>query len=164
MAALAYLPIKTPALKLLVAKSALTTLFGVVGESSAITSTPAFLAFVIAGFSAFASEGVIRIPLTPAVTMFSIAVISPALSEVLLPAAVMSCAPSFFACAVAPCRILTKKGLSSVLVISPTLIAALFEAVPAEATATAVAAASRAAARSRRSGRLVRRMSSPFRG
>ena len=75
VAALAYFPIRTPALKLLVAKSASTAEVGLVGESSAITTTPAFLAFAIAAFSAFASATVMRIPLTPAVTMFSIAVI-----------------------------------------------------------------------------------------
>jgi hypothetical protein len=74
-------------LKLSVAKSASVALFGTVGVSRAITSTPAFLAFAIAGFSAFPSATVIRIPLTPAVTMFSIAAIWPALSELLLPAA-----------------------------------------------------------------------------
>ena len=58
-----------------------------VGESSAITSTPAFRAFAIAAFSAFASATVMRMPLTPAVTMFSIAVIWLALSELFLPAA-----------------------------------------------------------------------------
>jgi hypothetical protein len=47
----------------LVAKRASTALGGLVGESSAITSTPAFRAFAIAAFSAFASATVIRIPL-----------------------------------------------------------------------------------------------------
>ena len=74
-------------MKLLVAKSASTADVGLVGESSAITITPAFLAFAIAAFSAFASATVMRIPLTPAVTMFSIAVIWLALSELFLPAA-----------------------------------------------------------------------------
>ena len=55
--------------------------------SSAITSTPAFRAFAIAAFSAFASATVIRIPFAPAVTMFSIAAIWLALSELFLPAA-----------------------------------------------------------------------------
>jgi hypothetical protein len=87
VAARAYLPISTPALKLLVAKSASTAVVGLVGESRAITSTPALLAFRIAAFSAFASATVIRIPLTPAVVMFSIAAIWLALSELFLPAA-----------------------------------------------------------------------------
>ena len=87
VAARAYLPIRMPALRLLVAKSASTAVVGLVGESSAITITPAFLAFAIAAFSAFASATVIRIPLTPAVTMFSIAAIWLALSELFLPAA-----------------------------------------------------------------------------
>ena len=52
VAALAYFPIRTPALKLFVAKSASTADVGSVGESSAITTTPAFLAFAIAAFSA----------------------------------------------------------------------------------------------------------------
>src|SRR6266566_8240371 len=90
VAARAYLPIRTPALKLFVAKRAFVTVFGVVGESSAITSTPAFRAFLIALFSAFASATVIRIPFTPAVVMFSIAAIWLALSELDLPAAVFS--------------------------------------------------------------------------
>src|SRR5215211_1173138 len=86
VAARAYRPIRTPALKLLVAKSALVALLGLVGESSAITTNPAFRALEIAAFSAFASATVIRIPLTPEVTMFSIAVIWLALSELLFPA------------------------------------------------------------------------------
>ena len=54
VAARAYFPISTPAL--FVANSASVTLGGTVGVSSAITSTPAFRAFVIAGFSAFPSR------------------------------------------------------------------------------------------------------------
>ena len=87
VAARAYLPISTPALKLFVAKSAFVALGGTVGESRAITMTPFFRAFAIAAFSAFPSATVIRIPLTPAVVMFSIAAIWLALSELLLPAA-----------------------------------------------------------------------------
>ena len=87
VAARAYFPISTPALKLLVANSASVAVVGLVGESSAMTSTPAFLAFAIAAFSAFASATVIRIPFAPAVVMFSIAAIWLALSELLLPAA-----------------------------------------------------------------------------
>ena len=70
-----------------VPKSASVAVLGTVGVSSAITTMPAFRAFRIAGTCAFPSATVMRIPLTPAVTMFSIAVIWPALSELLLPAA-----------------------------------------------------------------------------
>ena len=83
----AYFPIRMPAFRLFVAKSASVAVFGTVGVSSAITSTPAFRALAIAGFSAFPSATVIRIPFTPAVVMFSIAAIWLALSELLLPAA-----------------------------------------------------------------------------
>jgi hypothetical protein len=68
VAARAYFPIRMPALKLLVAKSASVALCGTVGVSRAITITPALRAFSIAGFSALPSATVIRIPLTPAVT------------------------------------------------------------------------------------------------
>src|SRR5256885_4438501 len=105
VAARAYLPIRTPALKLFVAKSASTAVVGLVGESSAITSTPFLRAFLIAAFSAFASATVIRIPFTPAVVMFSIAAIWAALSELLLPAAYLSSAPSLLAALVAPALI-----------------------------------------------------------
>src|SRR5215475_6557987 len=90
VAARAYLPIRTPALKLFVAKRASTTDAGLVGESRAITRTPAFRAFLIAAFSAFASATVIRMPLYRAVVMFSIAAIWLALSELDLPAAYFS--------------------------------------------------------------------------
>ena len=75
VAARAYFPIRIPAFRLFVANSASTALVGSVGESSAITSTPACRAFAIAAFSAFASATVMRMPFAPAVTMFSIAVI-----------------------------------------------------------------------------------------
>src|SRR6266545_7671033 len=90
VAARAYFPIFTPALKLLVAKSASVTLFGSVGESRAMTRTPALRAFLIAAFSALASATVIRIPFTFAVVKFSIAAIWLALSELFLPAAYLS--------------------------------------------------------------------------
>jgi hypothetical protein len=87
VAARAYLPISTPALKLFVAYRALVALGGTVGVSRAITITPRFRAFAIAAFSALPSATVIRIPFTPAVVMFSIAAIWLALSELLFPAA-----------------------------------------------------------------------------
>src|SRR6266498_509640 len=99
MAALAYLPISTPAWKLLVANSASTALCGSVGVSSAMTSTPLSRAFWIEG---------------------TIAVAWLALSPSNLPAAVSSLAPLAAASLEAPSFILTKNGLVSVLVISPT--------------------------------------------
>jgi hypothetical protein len=87
VAARAYFPIRTPALKLSVANNASVAVLGTVGVSSAITSTPAFRALAIAAFCALPSATVIRMPFAPAVTMFSIAVIWPALSELDLPAA-----------------------------------------------------------------------------
>src|SRR4030095_2776313 len=95
VAARAYFPIRMPALKLFVANSASTAVGGLVGESSEITRTPAFLALAIAGFSALASATVIRIPLTPAVVMFSIAAIWLALSELFFPAAYTRSAARF---------------------------------------------------------------------
>jgi hypothetical protein len=129
-----------PAFTLLVANSASTALFGVVGESSAITRTPAFRAFAIAAFSAFASATVIRIPLTPAVVMFSIAAIWAALSELLLPAAYFSPAPSRFASRVAPSLIFTKNGFVTSFVIRPTWIDCAVAVGFAEAAATMTAA------------------------
>ena len=89
--------------------------------SRAITSTPLARAFLIAGITE-SLLGVIRIPFTPALTMFSIAVICVAASPSILPAAVSSVTPSSLACLVAPCFIFTKNGLVSVFVIKPTLI------------------------------------------
>src|SRR5512133_945568 len=121
IAAAAYLPISSPATKLLVAKSASEASWGCSGESRAMTSTPASRAFLIAGMMALASLGVIRMPFTPALTIFSIAVTWPSLSPSKAPAAVRSVAPLALASASAPSFILTKKGLVSVLVIRPTL-------------------------------------------
>ena len=87
IAALAYCPIKTPALKLSVANSASVALCGSVGVSSAITSTPASRAFLMAGTIAFVSLGVMRIALAPPLTMFSMAVTWVALSPSNFPAA-----------------------------------------------------------------------------
>src|SRR2546423_397565 len=62
------------------------------------------------------------IPLTPALTMFSIAVICDAVSPSCLPDATISWTPSFFACAFAPLIMSTKYGLVLVFTIRPTLI------------------------------------------
>src|SRR6266516_3546682 len=153
-AALAYLPISTPAWKLLVANSASTADCGSVGVSSAITSTPLSRAFWMEGTIALVSLGLMRIPLTPAATMFSMAVAWLALSPSNLPAAVSSLAPLAAAACAAPCFILTKKGLVSVLVISPTWIWLLDpdpdELRPPHAAATSARAAMAATHASRR--------------
>src|SRR6266481_1024827 len=120
MAAFAYSPMSTPALKLSVAKRASVASWGSVGVSRAITSTPALRAFFTAGTMALVSLGVIRMALAPPDIMFSMAVTWLALSPSNFPAPVMSFAPSFFAAAWAPSFILTKKGLVSVLVMRPT--------------------------------------------
>src|SRR6202165_31992 len=117
----AYLPIRTPAVKLFVAKSASTAVGGFGAVSRAITSTPFARAFLIAGITE-SLLGVIRIPFTPALTMFSIAVIWVAASPSILPAADSRVTPSAFACLLAPSFILTKNGFVSVFVIRPTLI------------------------------------------
>src|SRR2546428_6860806 len=86
---------------------------------------------------ALVSEGVIRMPLAPAVTMFSIAVTWLALSPSNLPAAVSSFAPAALAAFCAPSFIFTKNGFVSVFVTSPTTIWPLpaepFDAFVAEA-------------------------------
>src|SRR5919108_529280 len=120
LAALAYWPISTPALKLSVANSASVASCGWVGVSSAITSTPALRAFWIAGTIALVSLGVMRMPLTPPATMFSMAVTWLALSPSNLPAAVSRLGVLAWASFSAPSFILTKNGLVSVLVMSPT--------------------------------------------
>src|SRR6266566_6884953 len=118
--ALAYLPISSPAFMLSVANSASTALCGSVGVSSAMTSTPLSRAFWMAGTMALVSLGVIRMPLTPWATMFSIAVCWVALSVSNLPAAVDSLAPLAAASLDAPSFIFTKNGLVSVFVMRPT--------------------------------------------
>jgi hypothetical protein len=70
---------------------------------------------------ALESLGVIRMPFTPAATMFSTAVTCPALSPSNFPAAVDSWAPFSLAAFSAPSFIFTKNGLVSVFVIRPTL-------------------------------------------
>src|SRR2546426_734172 len=85
-----------------------------------MTSTPALRAFFTAGTIAFVSLGVIKIALAPPEIMFSMAVTWVALSPSNLPAPVISVAPFFFAAFWAPSFIFTKKGFTSVLVMSPT--------------------------------------------
>ena len=115
---MAYWPISWPAFLLSVANSASAASTGSVGLSSAITSTPWERAFLTAAVTP-AESGVIRIALAPALTMFSSAVTSPAASDVSLPAPVINTAPFAAASRSAPCRILTKNGFASVLVIRP---------------------------------------------
>src|SRR5450759_306032 len=130
--ALAYWPINWPAVMLLVANRASLAFCGFSGVSSAMTSTPAARAFWMVGTMALLSLGVMRMPLTPALTIFSIAVTWPALSPSYAPAAVSRLTSLVAASFAAPSFILTKKGLVSVLVINPTLI---WPAVPPEVAA-----------------------------
>ena len=109
-------------MKLLVANSASTADCGSVAVSSAMTTTPLSRAFWMLGTIALVSLGVMRMPLAPALTMFSRAVTWPALSPSLAPAPVNSLMPSSVALAWAPSFILTKNGLVSVLVMRPTMI------------------------------------------
>jgi hypothetical protein len=110
-------------LKLSVAKSPSAADSGSVGVSSEMTSTPLARAFSRAGTIAFESLGVMRMPLTPAATMFSIAVTWLSLSPSKRPDAVRSVAPCSSAAFCAPSFIFTKKGFVSVLVMRPTLMA-----------------------------------------
>ena len=109
-------------MKLLVANRASTADCGSVAVSSAMTTTPLSRAFWMLGTMALVSLGVMRMPLAPALTMFSRAVTWPALSPSLAPAPVSSLMPSSSALAWAPSFILTKNGLVSVLVMRPTMI------------------------------------------
>src|SRR4051812_10704851 len=118
--AFAHWPISSPAFMLSVANSALAASCGSVGVSSAITVTPWPRAFLIAGTMAFESAGVIRMPLAPRVTMFSIAVIWLWTSVSNLPDAVVSWALFAAAAFCAASFIFTKKGFVSVFVIRPT--------------------------------------------
>ena len=77
-----------------------------------------------------AAENMMRMAFTPAVIMFSTAVTWVALSPSNLPAAVMSFTPPFAAASSAPCFILTKNGLVSVLVIRPIAIWSAASAAP----------------------------------
>ena len=72
------------------AKSASTADSGSVGVSSAMTVTPAWRAFSIAGTIALESAGVIMIPLAPSAVIFANAATWLSLSMSLLPAAVRS--------------------------------------------------------------------------
>lgn len=89
------------------------------GLSRAMNITPSACARLIAGTIALESFGVMRMVLAPPAIMCSIAVTWPALSPSALPAALSSLAPLAPAAAWAPSFIFTKKGLVSVLVISP---------------------------------------------
>src|ERR1700682_3719115 len=153
-AALAYWPMNTPAFRLSVANSASVASWGSVGVSRAMTITPLSRAFLIAGTIPLVSLGVIRMPFTPAVTMFSMAVTWPALSPSNLPAAVMRSRPSSVALACAPSFIFTKKGLVSVLVIRPTLTLVAdepeLELLPPQAATKTVAAMIKAIGAQRR--------------
>src|SRR5205823_14877128 len=100
-----------------------------------VTLRPASRAFLIVGTIAFESDGTMAKPLAPAEIRFSIAATWPSLSPSYLPAAVLSSMPSSSAFAWAPSRILTKKGLVSVLVIRPTMSAEKAGAAPAHSRA-----------------------------
>ena len=63
--AFAYRPMSSPASALSVAKSASTADAGSVGVSRAMTVTPAWRAFSIAGTTAVESAGVMRMPFAP---------------------------------------------------------------------------------------------------
>src|SRR2546427_9270676 len=73
MAAFAYSPMSTPALKLSVAKRASVASWGSVGVSRAITRTPALRAFFTAGAMALVLLGGVRMGLAPPAIMFSMA-------------------------------------------------------------------------------------------
>ena len=126
-----------PASKLLVAKSASTAFCGSGAVSSAMTNTPFCRALAIEGTMALVSLGVMRMPLAPALIMFSIAVTWPSLSPSLAPAPVSSLAPSLATSAVAPSFILTKNGLVSVLVMRPTVVPSPAKADPPDSTTSA---------------------------
>ena len=106
--ALTYWPSSLPACSLFVAYVAATALAGVVAVSRAMTTTPASWAFLIASSTPPELLGVMRMPLTPCWTRFSIAVTWPALSPSNLPASAIRLLPSFSACALADSRSLTK--------------------------------------------------------
>ena len=91
---------------------------GSVGVSRAMTITPASRAFLMAGTMALVSLGVIRIPLTPALTMFSMIVTWVSLSPSKAPAPVNKVAP-FVSSRLRAFFHLDEEGLVSVLVIRP---------------------------------------------
>ena len=135
----AHSPMSRPALKLSVAKVASAASMGSSGVSRAMTRMPASRAFFTVGTMALVSLGVMRMPLAPAEMRFSMAATCVSLSPSNLPAKLCTRAPTFLAVASAPSRILTKKGLLSVLVMRPmkTSAALAGPAVPATRTATA---------------------------
>src|SRR4051794_30337065 len=83
---------------------------------------PAARALSSAGTIALESLGVMSRPLAPLAIRFSTACTCDSLSPSCLPAKLCRSMPSLPAWAVAPCFILTKNGLVSVLVINPTVI------------------------------------------
>src|SRR4051794_19387336 len=93
---------------------------------------PAARHFFTLGTMALLSAGVIRMPLAPALIMFSTTVTWPSLSLSVLPAPVRRVTPGIFAAAAcAPFCIATKNGLVRVLVTRPTFTGALAPAAPA---------------------------------
>ena len=96
-------------------------LSGSVGVSSAMTVTPAWRAFSIAGTIALESAGVIMMPLAPSAVIFASAATWLSLSMSLLPAAVRSLTLSSSAVASAVSFIVTQKGFVLRLTIRPTL-------------------------------------------
>ena len=120
--AFAYRPISSPALKLSVAKSASTADSGSVGVSRAITVTPAWRAFSIAGTTAAELAGVMRMPLAPRSVMSSSAATWLSLSTSLFPAATRSSTFSSPAVFFAVSSIFTKNGLVSCLMMRPAVI------------------------------------------
>ena len=93
--ALTYWPSSLPACSLFVAYVAATALAGSVAVSRAMTTTPASWAFLIASSTPPELLGVMRMPLTPCWTRFSMAVTWPALSPSNLPARAIRLLPSF---------------------------------------------------------------------
>src|SRR5467141_527154 len=92
--------------------------------------------------------------------MFSSAVTWPAASSLALPAPVIRTAPLAAASRSAPCRILTKKGLASVLVINPIRTGlgdevAVVPELPPQPTTASIAAAPAASADNRQPPRGV---------
>src|SRR5450631_234728 len=140
--AFAYWPIATPALKLSVANNASVASSGSVGESNAMMTMPWSRHFFTLGTMALLSAGVIRIPLAPALIMFSTTVTWPALSLSVLPAPVSSVTPGIFAAAAcAPFCMATKNGLVRVLTTRPTFTGASPAAAVVAAAALVVGAA-----------------------
>src|SRR3954454_7827005 len=107
---------------------------------------PAARHFATLGTMALLSAGVIRMPLAPALIMFSTTVTWLALSLSVLPAPVRSVTPGIFAAAAwAPFCIATKNGLVRVLVTRPTFTGELAPAAAEVAAAFAEVAGAAAA-------------------